>query len=244
MKTKLLRLMLVLAAFICVVSCSDGDDEQTLDKSSITLYVDESSILIYSGGKCTWSSDNFLVAEVENGIVTAKHVGKTIIHANDLVCEVIVKPRYTSYTEPYQVWGASKSQVKSFMSGYTLKGEESTTLVYLGKGKVNAYVYQFENAVLKNSAFQVTLLNSANLTDFLLERYWVIDVEDKGNNNFYAYMCSVDLKTYIMFNLTSNGSIVAYIPAESIKSSKKADIKSQLREIEALNIGACHLAFP
>ena len=71
MKTKLFSLQLIFAAFLCVTSCSKDDDGEpipaTLDKTSISLYVDETSTLTYSGENCNWSSDNTLVAGLANG---------------------------------------------------------------------------------------------------------------------------------------------------------------------------------
>lgn len=233
MKTKLFSLQLILAAFLCVTSCSKDDDGEpipaTLDKTSISLYVDETSTLTYSGENCNWSSDNTLVATVENGIVTAKHVGTTTIHANNLSCIVSVKPKYTMYDEPYMNWGANIAEVKKKMSGYTLASEKDDMLVYLGKGKVNAYLYRFDNNALQQSVMQITLLNSINLTDFLLERYWPVDLSENGGS-LKAYMGSVDLKTYVLCNVRTDGVLVMYVDSKSLKTSSNTELKAKLRE--------------
>lgn len=236
MKKQFFSLLAILATLIFVTSCSKDSDSDlsnpSLDKSNITLYASEEAKLTYTGNTCNWSSDNELVATVSNGVVTAKHVGTTTIHANNLTCQVTVKPKYLTYVEPCILWGSSKSLVKSYMQGYTLKGEESNSLGYIGKGNVNGYAYMFDNNGLKSSAFVVSLLNSINISDFLLERYWVIDMKEDIDGNLTSYLGSVDLKTYIVLNIKKDGVIVDYISSESLKkisTRKAAQIdKSQL----------------
>jgi hypothetical protein len=221
-------LLAILATLIFVTSCSKDSDSDlskpSLDKTNITLYASEEAKLTYTGNTCDWSSDNELVATVSNGVVTAKHVGTTTIHANDLTCMVTVKPKYLTYVEPCILWGSSKSLVKSYMQGYALKGEESNSLGYIGKGNVNGYVYLFDNNGLKESAFVVSLLNSIKISDFLLERYWVIDLKEDGDGDLISYLGSVDLKTYIVLNIKKDGVVVDYLSTESLKeySTKRA----------------------
>jgi hypothetical protein len=52
------------------------------------------------------------------------------------------------YNEPYTTWGANQSQVKSYMSGYTLASEDSETLIYDGKYLETFTAYDFENQKL------------------------------------------------------------------------------------------------
>ena len=185
MKKTSVSLFLMAIISLAVISCGgdSSDNTPSLNKSSITLYVDETEILTYSGGDCSWWSDNDLIATVENGTVTGKHVGETIIHAKDKTCTVTVKAKYNSYTEPYMNWGASQSTIESFMSGYTLRSSSSTSLIYDGKGKVLSYGYTFESNALKASAFLVSLYNT-DLVDFLTERYVVAKVEEESSSEY------------------------------------------------------------
>jgi len=235
MKTKFYFFMLVMALSVCLSSCSKDDDEETahptLDKTSVTLYVDETSQVTYSGSdKCSWSSENELVAEVSNGVVTAKHVGTTIIRANGLSCNVTVKPKYTSFTEPYIEWDSDMATVKKHMSGYTLKNDDSDNLGYWGKGQVNAYLYTFENGRLKTCGFSTSLLYSLELTRFLLERYCVVKYDNNSSDEIICYLVSVDLKYYVMFYTNKSGCAVIYTKAESTRSSDDVELKSKLRE--------------
>ncbi len=237
--------MLLLAAFMCITSCSSDDGNEqapaTLDKTLITLYVDETATLTYSEGHCEWSSDNDLVAEVKNGIVTAKHVGTTTIHANTLACSVIVKPKYTMYVEPYTEWGASISTIQNKMSGYTFRGSTDSsnggeTYAYEGKGKTNAYVYIFNEGKLTSSGFHVNLLDAINLSDFLIERYVIIDINEENKNDYRVYMSTVDMKTVVAMNLTSSGAIVLYMPfpESNTKATSGDEMKQRIKEATSI----------
>lgn len=211
MKTKMISLMLMIAAFVCVTSCSTDDDTQkpTLNKTSITLNVDETFTLVYSGEGCAWTSDDPLIASVKDGIVKGEHVGTTIIHANDLTCEVTVKPQYTGVFEPCMQWGKNLSEIQKYMSGYTLRSSSNTSLTYEGKGDIIAYTYSFDNEKLSSSAFLVELSYVSFLTDYLLERYVVFDVDQ---NNYRVYMVTTDLKTMIAMEIATYGAMVVYLP--------------------------------
>ena len=214
MKNKLLSFVVLAIVGACISSCSKDDDgpTPTLDKTNVTLNVGEKAWLSYSGGNCEWSTDNKYIASVKNGEVTAEHVGATIIHANELTCTVTVLPKNTTYYEPCYDWAARINDVKKYMSGYTIKGDTNTELVYAGKGKIIGYVYMFENGILKSSGFQVSLSNVVDLVDFLLERYVVIDAD--SNSNTY-YLMSVDQKTIVVLNVSKSGGSVVYFNANN-----------------------------
>lgn len=221
MKTKIFSSVLILAAFVCVVSCSKNDDEiekVTLDKTSITLYVDETSTLTYSGDQCIWSSDEPLIASVKDGVVKGEHIGTTTVYANDLACSVTVKPKYTSIFEPCIEWGVSQSVIQNYMSGYTLRSSDTRNLVYEGKGYVVAYDYIFESGKLSSCGFLTNLSYSSSLTDFLLERYVVLDVDQ---STYTVYMTTIDFKTAVGLQISSSGILVVYIPMpqQSTKSN-------------------------
>lgn len=217
--------MLLLAACVCLSlsSCNkdEAEPEPTLDKTSITLYVDETSQLKYSGKECIWSSENSLIASVKDGLVKGEHVGSTIIRANNLTCQVTVKPKYTGVYEPYIVWGASQSSVKSYMTGYTLKESSSTKLTYNGKGFVNAYQYTFENGKLKGSSILLPLSYSTTFLEFLAERYLIGGHAD----NIYSFY-TLDSSTIILFTLESYGMVVVYTANNSSNTKEVKDIFS------------------
>ncbi len=215
---KLLGIMLLCATMVLSFSSCSKDDENlvpTLNKTSLTLYVEETATLTYSGGKCTWSSDNSLIASVENGVVTAKRVGETIIRANDLYCKVTVKPRYTRYEEPYMGWGQSKSVVKSHISGYGYEIDESTTMLSYKVNSKTSYGYSFENGGLTISMILTTSLSEASyLIDFCTERYVGVTALDDEN---YAFL-TPDKKTMVLIQINTSYVGIAYSPYSSTKS--------------------------
>ncbi len=227
MKKHFFTLVPIAVMLLFIISCSKDDDggaASGLNRTDITLYASEEFKLTYSGGSCVWSSDNDLIAKVENGVVTAKHVGTTLIHANNSTCQVTVIPRYMTYTEPCLLWGASKSKVINFMASYTLRGEETNSLVYEGKGKVRAYAYIFENGGLKASGLFITLLNSVDLADFLLERYVVLDMKEESDGTLNTSFVSPDLNTYILNSIDKDGVLVTYFSAKQSNSSTSRSI--------------------
>lgn len=216
MKTKIFSLVLLLVAFVGITSC--GDDEvgtPALNRTNITLYVGETATLKYSGGRCTWTSDNPLVASVEAGVVRGEHVGTTIIHANDLTCAVTVKPSYTSVFEPCMKWGANQSEVQQYMSGYTLYSSTDSQQAYEGKWGVREYLYSFENGGLSESLFVTNV--SVDLIYYLAERYVVLD---SSADNSVVYMATIDLKTGIKLIMANTEFTVIYAPmsAQSAKA--------------------------
>lgn len=227
MKTKFLFPLLIFAALVNLTSCSKDDDDKapTLNKTSITLYVDDTATLTYSGGNCTWSSDNELIASVKNGVITGEHVGTTTIHANKATCKVTVKPRYTNVFEPCLQWGANQSTIKQYMSGYTLLSSSSTSLLYAGNGvnDIMGYAYSFENGKLSLSMLMASYYAASYVTDFLLERYAVIDVDQ---DSYTAYMITPDFTTGIILIFDDSALEVGYIPIpESTKSVNRYDYK-------------------
>lgn len=212
---------------LSLCSCSDDNDSTPgLDKTEVTLYVEETITLTYSGGDCTWTSDNPLIASVENGIITANHVGETIIHANEADCKVTVKPQYTKYYEPYINWGEGKNKVKQYMESYELAKEDDDQLAYRGDNSILFYLYTFDNGKLNGSGFLTDLLESSYLVDYLLERYIPVSYDDTT----FVFV-SPDKKTGIGLQINSSYLLVAYLPANIETKSIVLDTKEMLSEI-------------
>ncbi len=213
MKAKVLLMSALIMPF-CFWGCGSDDDEELLNNKNISLYVGESITLEYTGKSCTWSSDNSLIADVDDGVVTAKHVGTTKIHANKTSCIVTVKSKINSYPEPYTEWGSSMSKVKNNMSSFSLNSQDATSLRYAGKGKVSGYIYLFENGGLKTSAMVVDLFNSIELADFLMDRYCILSYERKSSTELEALFISVDGKIAVGLFVKTSGCTVVYFNAE------------------------------
>lgn len=219
MKTKFYSMMLVIAALVGFASCSDDDDKSSLSETSKTIKVGETFQLVYSDGNCAWSSDNDLIASVNNnGLVTGMHVGETTIHANNSTCKVKVEPNYTGVFEPCVQWGTNQANVKKYMSGYPLDEEASDdeTLLYYGiDNNILLYTYNFENGKLDNSAFLATYTYAGDyLAYYLAERYAIYDVDEE---NALVTMVTPDMQMAVGYMVTDEmGVLVMYIPISSL----------------------------
>ena len=221
-------LLLCIAMVLSFSSCSkdDNDLKPNLDKTEVTLYVEETASLTYSGGDCTWTSDNPLIASVEDGIITANHVGETFIHANDVNCKVTVKPHYTRYYEPYIAWGEGKEKVKQYMKNYEIEDDNNDRLAYRGEAPVLLYAYTFTNNKLKSSTFAIDILESSYLVDYLIERYIPISNEEP----VFVFM-TPDKKTVVGLQIESSYALITYIPSNADAKSSAINIQNIFSDI-------------
>jgi len=127
------RIFLLLLS-LSVVSCSDDDkNEIVLDILSHSMYVNE-TVDITANQDCSWFSEkNFIASVNSEGVVTAHHVGSTRIAAaseNGIVfCDIEVKPRYTTFTDPVLEFGKDKDYIKSRVNR-PIKKEEDNYISY------------------------------------------------------------------------------------------------------------------
>lgn len=236
---KINNYVLILSSLFILPLVSCGSDESkdddknnpqtgTLDKTYISVYVDETSILTYSEGDCVWSSDNSLVATVENGVVKGMHVGTTTIHANNATCTVSVKSKRNSFIEPLMLWGASQATIKSKMSSYTLSKSSSTSLTYVGIGRVLGWGYTFENDALTLSMMAVTLLNGLDATDFLLDRYVVVNVNEQEK---YTVLISPDNTVLVTVLIQTSGLGVGYTKYTPTKAFDYGTVQYEMKDL-------------
>lgn len=179
MKKYLLFAVSLLTALTMVTSCSNDDENTTKTYKDITLTAGESYVI---DGGSNWKSDEPLIATVNGNSVTAKRVGTTNIRNGESMFSITVTPRYDLYDNPCFRWGASPTQVNSFMSGYQELGQSGNVVVYSGKKAADYYTYLFENSKLKASSVFVNAMTYGDaLVDFLTERYIVFDVNEDEN---------------------------------------------------------------
>ena len=79
---KILFIAMVLLAGVSFTSCSSSDDEElfTMNERAITIQKGDKYTITHTG-KASWSSEDVFVASVNEGEVTANHVGETAIYA-------------------------------------------------------------------------------------------------------------------------------------------------------------------
>ena len=202
------------------MSCSKESPTPTIDPNIVTLYVGDKVALKYSGEKCTWSSYEPLIAEVDqNGCVTAMRVGETNIRANDALCTVSVIPKLNTYKEPCIKWGASKSEVRAFMSGFQEQEDSGDNLVFKAYGDISGYLYVFKDGTsLQYSSIIAPLYSWDKILDFLMERYVPVGIIDF--NNYTVAFISINKRLAIATKPIEGtwGVGVVYMPYDSSKS--------------------------
>lgn len=187
------------------ISCSDNDDDDEIIKFEDIELTAGDSQTIKNGENIVWTSENKLIATVDNGTVKAVRVGTVKITSDKGSFTVTVSPKSRLYNEPYMKWGDSKSTVKSHMSNYDLLSETSTVCLYKGNGAADFIGYSFENSRLKSSIAYVPTTYLEALVEFLTERYAYVTSTDD-----ISAMISVDGKTIVAVTAQSISSKVYY----------------------------------
>ena len=199
-------------------ACGGDDDEPELKFNDITLNCG-STYTIPNGKNIMWTSSNEYIASVSGNIVKAEKVGEATISSNKGSFKVKVNGSLaTVYPIPCLEWGASKSTVKNFMKGFSLKEEESTSLTYTGTGSHLLTTYTFESGILSGSgvALNGNYVDADKLADYMLERYVPVSVDEE---NYSFYFITPDNKTMLgLFLEVYSGNIVyaiVYMPRDS-----------------------------
>ena len=168
----------LISSLILCIGCDKDSYDATISDDYITLYYENTYQLTVTGdNNIKWSSDDEFIAKVSNsGKVTANHIGTTYIKANDIPCQVTVKPKYNLYEEPIINWTLTKSDIIRKFG--TPDGDRNNILTYKIEGDMNILgnQYMFRNGRLYASTAVLPLVKFGNLIDFLLERYQPIAV--------------------------------------------------------------------
>lgn len=173
---------------LVMTSCSKDDEKEelTLSQLSVTMVHDD-TVTVSANQKATFSSaDPFVATVSDNGKITAKHVGQTVVTATvdgqTKECTVTVKPVSNLYKEPILDFNLTKNDVKA-QETRPLEDERDLELIYTDK-KTYLMHYNFdpETSKLKSVTYgmpNISYAQSSVLTDFLTERYQPIDYTDK-----------------------------------------------------------------
>ena len=230
-----LKMSLAVVGIAFLTACSSSDDEKlSLSADKLTMHYEETEQLTATE-KVVWESEDKFVATVNaNGLVEGGHVGKTNIVATSengiAKCEIEIVPIYNTFTEPVLLQGAkTKSDVKA-KEKRTLNKETSTSLVYKGGNSAEkAVVYTFDdNGKLSAAGVAISFAYTSELTDFLLERYQPVDVED----GMYVFINgnSDDFDMYVALEVESSYLMVMYVASSTIGRNVNAVEKDSLRE--------------
>ena len=133
-----------------------------------------------------WRSDNEFVATVERGRISGLRIGQTRITANNASVSVTVRGRSDLYDEPMEdlSWNMTREQVVNRL-GLPDK-MENNVLTYDLVSSVNSFKsYEFDsNNRLVAANITVGKDKTAQLDDFLNERYLLLNGSEQGDKNY------------------------------------------------------------
>ena len=173
---------------LVMTSCSKDEEKEELALSQLSVtMVHGDTVTVSANQKAKFSSSDPFVATVsDNGKITAKHVGQTVVTATadgqTKECSVTVKPISNLYKEPILDFNLTKNDVKA-KETRPLEDESDTELIYTDKKTyLMHYTFDSQTSKLKGVTFgmpNISYAQSSVLTDFLTERYQPIDYKDK-----------------------------------------------------------------
>lgn len=174
------QLFLLMSLIAIVTSCSnENENSSKLSQNQLTLYSGDTATLTYNG-TCKWSSDQPLIASVDNGAVKGLLIGETYIRANNEACKVTVKPNYTMYVEPYIDWESNASEFSKYMYKHGCKemSSDSSGGLWIDESTNTLYLYLLNNGKISSTCIMTSLYKTENLTKFLCERFIPLGYED------------------------------------------------------------------
>lgn len=200
---KILLAAMVLLAGVSFTSCSSSDDEEpfTMNERAITIQKGDKYTITHTG-KASWSSEDVFVASVNEGEVTANHVGETAIYAMSggvkSLCSVTVRGLYNYFREPLCKLNATPEDVMRYetRSLDTKKSDRTTLLYYPAMNEdIDVVAYSFKNDKLVNAFVSMTMHGNASqalqmMNNFMSERY-VGGIISQG----YVYINSTSMDT-------------------------------------------------
>ena len=134
-------------------------------------------------GKASWSSEDNFVASVNDGEVTANHVGETAIYAmsggSKSQCNVTVRGSYNYFREPLCKLNATPEDVMRYETrSLDTKKSDRTTLIYYPamNENIDVVAYTFKNDKLVSAFVAMTMHGNASqalqmMNNFMSERY-------------------------------------------------------------------------
>ena len=183
MKKVLLAAVFALAG-VSFFSCSSSNDDEpfTMNERAITMQKGDKYTITHTG-KASWSSEDNFVASVNDGEVTANHVGETAIYAmsggSKSQCNVTVRGSYNYFREPLCKLNATPEDVMRYETrSLDTKKSDRTTLIYYPamNENIDVVAYTFKNDKLESAFVAMTMHGNASqalqmMNNFISERY-------------------------------------------------------------------------
>lgn len=222
----------IIVTLLLCVACSGGDNEITPSleilnsdiklKSGLTDTIHIKSVGI---NKLTWSTDNdFSITVNENGIITAKRLGETVVTVSDektgleKTCRVIVDTSYTTYTEPPFLFGSTlKDYLKADVASEYTRIPNTEVMGFLlynhEKDCITNLKVDFVNDKLKSIV--VLIAKEDDFWEYLNERYKCLNASDDILGTFEFLNKEGDVKVTYISKGIGPGNTITYTQAES-----------------------------
>ena len=212
MKKVLLAAVFALAG-ASFFSCSSSNDDEpfSMNERAITMQKGDKYTITHTG-KASWSSDDDFVASVNDGEVTANHVGETAIYAMSVgtksQCDVTVRGLYNYFREPLCKLNATPEDVMRYEKrSLDTKKSDRTTLIYYPamNEDIDVVAYTFKNDKLESAFVSMTMHGNATqalqmMTNFMSERYFGDGISSAG----YVYMNATTTESASKFVYVTN----------------------------------------
>lgn len=184
MKKVLLAAVFALAgvSFFSCSSSSSDDEPFSMNERAITLQKGDKYTITHTG-KASWSSEDTFVASVNDGEVTANHVGETAIYAmsggSKSQCNVTVRGLYNYFREPLCKINATPEDVMRYETrSLDTKRSDRTMLFYYPamNEDIDVVVYSFKKDKLESAFVAMTMHGNSSqalqmMNRFMSERY-------------------------------------------------------------------------
>lgn len=184
MKKVLLAAVFALAgvSFFSCSSSSSDDEPFSMNERAITLQKGDKYTITHTG-KASWSSEDTFVASVNDGEVTANHVGETAIYAisggSKSQCNVTVRGLYNYFREPLCKMNATPEDVMRYETrSLDTKRSDRTMLFYYPamNEDIDVVVYSFKKDKLESAFVAMTMHGNSSqalqmMNRFMSERY-------------------------------------------------------------------------
>ena len=168
--------------FSCSSSSSD-DEPFSMNGRAITLQKGDKYTITHTG-KASWSSEDTFVASVNDGEVTANHVGETAIYAMfggaESKCDVTVRGLYDYFREPLCKLNATPEDVMRYETRSLDAKRSGRTMLFCYPAMnedIDVAVYSFRNDKPESAFVSMTMHGNATqalqmMTNFMSERYF------------------------------------------------------------------------
>ena len=194
-------------------SCSSSNDDEpfSMNERAITMQKGDKYTINHTG-KAYWSSDDDFVASVNDGEVTANHVGETSIYAmsggSKIQCDVTVRGLYNYFREPLCKLNSTPEDVMRYEKrSLDTKKSDRTTLIYYPEMNedIDVVAYTFKNDKLESAFVSMTMHGNATqalqmMTNFMSERYFGDGISSAG----YVYMNATTTESASKFVYVTN----------------------------------------